>query len=210
VRQSESIDKIAPALLAVHRELKPLMKDSENPHFKSKFVSLDSLTEYVRPILASQGIAVMQGCGDLTNGGLVVETTLLHESGQWLASSVEMPVEKNTPQAAGSSLTYGRRYSLSAILAISADEDDDGNAASKPRQRSGAKAGEKSAPATPDAPITPDSPLTFGSKKGTKIKELPDSFLQWGLEDGRNFGVRTADWQAAFRKELASRDGVTV
>jgi hypothetical protein len=210
VKQSADIGALSKALVAVQAAIEPVVKDSTNPHFKNRYASLDSILDYVRPLLSSHGLALVQGGGDLINGGLMVTTTIVHESGQWISSSFEMPLEKATPQAAGSAITYGKRYGVSALLALSTDEDDDGQGASKPAQkRSGAKAGEKSAPATPEAPITPDSPLTFGSKKGTKVRELPDSFLQWGLEDGRNFGVRTADWQAAFRKELASRDGVT-
>jgi hypothetical protein len=210
VKQSAEIAALTKALVAVQAAVEPVSKDSENPHFHNRYVSLDSLLDYVRPLLSSHGLALIQGGGEVTSGGLTVTTTIVHESGQWISSSFVMPLEKQTAQAAGSAITYGKRYGVSALLALSTDEDDDGAAASKPAQkRSGAKAGGQPTPATPDAPITPDSPLTFGSKKGTKVKELPDSFLQWGLEEGRNFGQRTVEWQAAFRKELASRDGVT-
>jgi hypothetical protein len=210
VRQSEEIGALSKALVAVQAAIEPVSKDSENPHFRNRYASLDSILDYVRPLLSSHGLALVQGGGDIINGGLMVTTTIVHESGQWISSSFEMPLEKQTPQAAGSAITYGKRYGVSALLALSTDEDDDGAAASKPAQkRSGAKAGEKSAPATPDAPITRDSELTFGSKIGTKIRDLKDPYLQWGLEEGRNLGPRTKEWQAAFRAELASRDGVT-
>ena len=55
---------------------------------------------------------------------------LLHESGQWIKSRLKMPVEKITAQSIGSTITYGRRYGLSAITGI-AQYDDDGNAASQ-------------------------------------------------------------------------------
>lgn len=204
MNQSADIGAIAAALVAVQKRIEPVVKDSTNPHFKNRYASLDSITEYVRPLLAEHGIAVIQGGGDLTNGGLMVVTTLLHESGQWISSSYEMPLEKATPQAAGSAITYGRRYGLASFLALTTEEDDDGNSASKPKQRS--KPADKPADAPP---ITRESEITFGSMKGKKISDMKDAFLQWGLEDGRHFGPRTKEWQDAFRSELAHRDGAT-
>jgi hypothetical protein len=218
MRQSTEINALAKALVAVQAQIEPVAKDSENPHFRNRYASLDSILDYVRPLLSSHGLALVQGGGDLINGGLMVTTTIVHESGQWISSSFEMPLDKQTPQAAGSAITYGKRYGVTAILGLSADEDDDGQAASKPKQqRSGAKAAAKppvgyegsGTPAAAD-PITRDSAITFGTLKGTKVSELKDSYLQWGLEEGRNLGPRTKEWQAAFRAELASRDGVTV
>jgi hypothetical protein len=54
---------------------------------------------------------------------------LLHESGQWIKSKLKMPIEKVTAQSIGSTITYGRRYGLSAITGI-AQYDDDGNSVS--------------------------------------------------------------------------------
>lgn len=211
MNQSTEINLVAKALLQVQREIEPIVKDSENPHFRNRYVSLDSMTEYVRPILAKHGLTVIQGGGDLTNGGLQVTTTLLHESGQWISSSFEMPLEKATPQAAGSAITYGRRYGLGAFLALANEDDDDGNRASQPKKRqTKTEAFDSKAKAIADnpEPITRDTPLTFGNMKGKTVKELKDSYLQWGLEEGRHFGPRTLEWQAAMREELASRDGV--
>ena len=54
----------------------------------------------------------------------------MHESGQWLASECRMPYDntgsKNTVQSMGSAITYARRYSLSALVGVVADDDDDG------------------------------------------------------------------------------------
>ena len=60
---------------------------------------------------------------------MFLETTLLHTSGQWIKS--EYPLLQGTAQQTGSSLTYARRYSLSSIAGIAADEDDDGTSATK-------------------------------------------------------------------------------
>jgi hypothetical protein len=55
---------------------------------------------------------------------------LSHESGEWIQSSLSLPLAKHDPQGVGSAITYGRRYGLSAIVGIVADVDDDANAAS--------------------------------------------------------------------------------
>jgi hypothetical protein len=139
VNQSNEINLIAKALVAVQSELVPVIKDSTNPHFKNDYASLEAITEYVRPLLAKNGLAVLQGGGEMTNGGLSISTTLVHESGQWISSSLEMPLEKATPQSAGSAITYGRRYGLAAFLALTTEEDDDGEAASWNAKSSGAE-----------------------------------------------------------------------
>ena len=57
----------------------------------------------------------------------------MHESGQWLASECRMPYDntgsKNAIQSMGSAITYARRYSLSALVGVVADDDDDGEGA---------------------------------------------------------------------------------
>lgn len=128
-KQSESIAKIAPALVTANGQLSAVAKDSVNPAFRSKYVSLDALMAQVRPVLAANGLCVMQSVaypetneGKLT--GINVETRLIHTSGEWMASTVVVPVAKSDPQGAGSAITYGRRYGLSAALGLTAEDDD--------------------------------------------------------------------------------------
>ena len=134
MKTSESILKIAPALVAAGAELQPVAKDATNPAFRNKYATLDAIMEQIRPVLAKHGLVALQGVthpetidGRIT--GLNVETRLIHTSGEWIASSVTLPVEKGTAQGAGSAISYGRRYGLSALLGLTA-EDDDGHAAS--------------------------------------------------------------------------------
>lgn len=157
MRQSVHIDAIAKALVAVHGELQPVAKDSVNPHFKNKYASLDTITEAVRPVLARHGLAIVQGGGESANGGILVTTMIVHESGQWISSSYSMPLEKATAQSAGSAVTYGRRYLLGSMLAIATEEDDDGNRAS-----------ERKSKAAPKVPKASDEQIQ-------KIQELADA-----------------------------------
>lgn len=136
MKHSESMAAIGAALVKAQAEIKGVAKDSVNPHFKSKFASLDAITDAVKPVLSKHGLAVIQGTVPTTDEAglltaLVVETMLLHTSGEWISNAVGIPLDKATAQGAGSATTYGRRYGLAAFFAITNDEDDDGNEASE-------------------------------------------------------------------------------
>jgi hypothetical protein len=68
-----------------------------------------------------------------------VITRLMHSSGEWLEQEYFIPLGKMDAQAAGSAITYARRYALQAIAGIPA-EDDDGNAATQAKPESVTKA----------------------------------------------------------------------
>lgn len=55
-----------------------------------------------------------------------VLTRLIHSSGQWLESELEIPVSmgNNPAQAVGIASTYAKRYALQAIAGVATDEDD--------------------------------------------------------------------------------------
>ena len=126
------MDKVCAAFVKAQREFSPALKTSNNPHFKSKYASLDSCVEAVIDALNANGIALQQFSYERDNG-VAVETIFIHESGEMLKSGILfVPAVKHDAQGYGSALTYARRYSLMAACGI-APEDDDGNAASKPQ-----------------------------------------------------------------------------
>jgi len=116
-----------PALfkaLAAFQATKPMAKmDGVNPHFKSKYATLASVTDAARGA-AVFGLSVPQ----LVDGGVLI-TMLCHSSGEYLESASRIIASKDNVHGYGSGITYARRYALSAVLGIVADEDDDGNAA---------------------------------------------------------------------------------
>jgi len=123
---------IAAALVKAQKEFGPALKTATNPHFRSKYAALDACVEAVIDALNNNGIFLMQythPCED----GVIVETMFIHESGEHMSGGrLHVPASKQDPQGYGSALTYARRYSLQAACGI-APEDDDGNAASKPK-----------------------------------------------------------------------------
>jgi len=125
---------IAAALVKAQRAFGPALKDKNNPAFRSKYADLGACIDAVQDALNSNGIALLQQTREDATG-VTVETVLLHESGEsWASGPLHVPAAKQDPQGYGSALTYARRYSLMAACGI-APEDDDGNAASKPRQQ---------------------------------------------------------------------------
>jgi hypothetical protein len=126
---SDAIDKITPALVAALAKIDPATKDAVNPHLKNKYADLSAVMDAAKPALAESGIAIMQPpeCEGKT---VKVSTILLHGSGQWYASApLSITAIDDRAQSIGSAITYARRYSLSGMLGITA-EDDDGNGAS--------------------------------------------------------------------------------
>ncbi len=131
---SEQINELAAALAKAQGEIEPAPKDKINPHFKSRYADLASIMDACRGPLAKHGLALIQPVSLNSPAGTVrVTTRLLHASGQWIEDELEMIPKDMSPQAMGSVITYGRRYGVSAMLAIVSDDDDDGNAA-QPRQ----------------------------------------------------------------------------
>ena len=133
---SESISKIATALVEAHKVFKVVQTSGRNPHLKSSYSTIaDYLNAVQQPLLAN-GICISQSVSK-TEVGIAVTTKLIHTSGEYLESEAcVLPVEKPNAQAVGSAISYARRYSLAAFLGIAANvEDDDGVAASKVAQQ---------------------------------------------------------------------------
>jgi hypothetical protein len=127
MNRSESIKELALALHKAHAKISAVAKSASNPFFKSKYADLASVVDAVKPALHSEGIVFIQGLQD-AEGGVAIETMLLHVSGEWISSTLRLPASKEDAQGYGSACTYGRRYGLQAICGLPA-EDDDGNAA---------------------------------------------------------------------------------
>ena len=123
---------IAEALSAAQAEMTDPVKDSINPHFKSRYADLASILKTVRPVLARHGIAIVQTTGITDAGGVILITALMWKNESIIGRYPVAPV-KADPQGYGSAMTYARRYALQAIVGVAADDDDDGNAASAPK-----------------------------------------------------------------------------
>lgn len=127
MRMSDSIVELATALAKAQGMIDDATKTGMNPAFRSKYADLAAVRAVVREPLAVNDLAIVQAPRTV-DGAVEVETMLLHKSGEYLAETLRMPVNKWDAQGIGSGITYARRYGIMAILSI-ASEDDDGNAA---------------------------------------------------------------------------------
>jgi hypothetical protein len=132
--KSESITKVASALLKAQSVMTAALKDAKNPFFKSSYADLNSVLDASRPALNANGISVVQSTSSRVNEqGVrvqVLETILLHESGEYIGSETDIVVKANgNAQDYGSAISYARRYGFQALVALKG-EDDDGNSAS--------------------------------------------------------------------------------
>ena len=130
MNRSETISKLALALVKFNNEVSSIPKDAKNPFYHSEYVTLDKLIISTRDILQKNGLSVMQFPLSV-DGKIGIQTMLLHESGEFIESEplYMTPAKVNDPQVAGSIISYLRRYSYQAILNLSTGEDDDANAA---------------------------------------------------------------------------------
>lgn len=181
MKTSETITKIAAALLAAQKEMESATKGSSNPFYKSKYADYSAVLEACKPALNNNGIVILQPHKVIVDPGIstlvsneadepvvtsgftkesetpsvvrkshankteskgqvsVVETILLHTSGEFISSETRVEVAKvNDPQALGSAITYARRYGLQSLVALPA-EDDDGEGAMGRKDKKGFK-----------------------------------------------------------------------
>jgi len=185
MKTSESIGKIASALLKAQKEMEGAKKGSDNPFFKSKYSDFTAVLEVCKGPLNNNGISVIQPITvnsypgvspDGTMSSVIehyVETILVHESGEFMSSLTPIKAKDLLdPQKFGAGVTYARRQGLQSMLSIPA-EDDDGNTASgnKAPKRDGASKPAKS-PAKPDKKDTKRK-FTRGAKADDGKKEEP-------------------------------------
>lgn len=197
MQKSDSIKNLAVALAKFQSEIENPKNTVDNPFFKSKYAPLNDVLNVVRPLLSKHGLSVIQSPGG-DGQNISINTMLIHESGEWIEfDPLVLKAEKMTPQGAGSAVTYGRRYSLSAVLGISSEDDDDGNHASnnknKQHQR---KSNQKKQPN--DIPITSNTVGVLKKKwleKGANEQQL-NTWLKEHYKCGLN--------------ELTERQGIQI
>lgn len=132
LRQSESIASLAKSFSRAQAAVEGAAKDSNNPHFKSKYADLASVWRACRTALTDNCLSIIQSPA-YAKGQVIVTTRLVHDSGEWLEGTLAIPVGKSDAHGVGSAITYARRFALASMVGI-APEDDDGNAAATARQ----------------------------------------------------------------------------
>jgi hypothetical protein len=117
-------------LLEVQKEVGAISKDSKNPFFKSKYFDINKLIEVVNPVLSDKGIVLLQPIQDNKVQSVLVDS----ESGDSVKSELELP-NLTDPQKVGSCISYYRRYTLSSLLGLQAEDEDGNGLKSKPKPK---------------------------------------------------------------------------
>lgn len=113
------------ALSDLQNSITKVVKNTDNPYFKSKYADLNALFEQAKPLITEKGFVLIQ-----VVRGSQLHTELVHlETGESISGDMDLLTTKPDMQQLGSAITYARRYSLLAMLNIET-VDDDGNSAS--------------------------------------------------------------------------------
>lgn len=228
MNRSEQINELAGALakaqgafpsIEKNRQVTVQPKDSNKRAYKFWYATLDNIVEGIRKPLSENGLSYVQAI-ITSDREMLCETMLMHSSGQFLTTQlpVKIATGDNSAQSLGSAITYAKRYSLTAMLGIVADEDDDGNAADgnhieESQYRGRASANEVTGPAA------------AGTRKLSKpqarpeydklLKELqaiqdPNELAHWGAVNKPRLDAMPDDWQISLRNEYADHRAALV
>jgi ERF superfamily len=192
MNRSDSIANLAKALALAQPYITNPPLDAVNPHFRSRYATLAAHIDSVRLPLATQGISVVQSTRIDVPGMVVVVTSLMHSSGEWISSEIALP-SGATPQTYGSALTYARRYALAALVGIVGDEDDDANAAT-PQAKATAKPEKAAAKPKPEEYST--RPQGSALPEGYERFKVQSCEMLSGKDSGKSY------WKASLLDEL--------
>lgn len=200
LQTSSTIVKLATALNKAQRNIGSATKGSANPFFKSKYADLGSVMEACKEALNEQGISVLQPVVSDASGDYV-ETMLLHESGEYMASRMKLLVAKPNMQELGSAVSYARRYGLQSMVFIPA-ADDDGEASMRrtpaPTRQTTVAATPVATPAVTEDDVPVDLSLLKGplptAQAATPVEPLKKSSFKKPKKVETPAAEETGDW----------------
>lgn len=191
--QSEAIGDLAKALSQVQGELADVARDRQGRGYM--YADLGAVLAEVRPLLAKHGLAVVQCPGQFSEGAMSLETTLIHDSGQWISSRCSAPVEQmlnssgrpitSMVQCIGSVITYLRRYSLAACIGVTQVDQDGSYSEHAPQARQPAP---ESRPSLPPRPEQRDG---ISGEQATRVWALAKALWPAAPRDGVVEWLRT-------------------
>ncbi len=113
-------------IFRIQNEIEAIIKDANNPFFKSNYADINAMLEQLQPLLNKYKVCIEQPMKD----GKVFTILTCVETGQSKSSSLELqPV--SDPQKLGSTITYFRRFTLQGLIGIRTKDDDANQASGK-------------------------------------------------------------------------------
>ena len=136
-RCPEGTAKLAGALAKAIPNMQPLVRNCVS-HFAKKgpdgkmqpdYADLAACHKSAAKALADQGLVVIQTVAIIDSGETVLNTQLMHSSGEWVSSVLPVKASSADPQKMAAAITYARRTAYCAIVGLAADDDDNGSQA---------------------------------------------------------------------------------
>lgn len=207
--QSTSIITLVAALRKAQREFPPVVRDTVNPHFKSKYATLDGVIDALAKTLDANGLTIFQpACSDTVNGYTGVTTYLFHESGEFMAETLLLPNtttggDKGNAQSATGCVTYARRTGYLSIVGETS-EDDDGNTAvgqgrDTERKSAPARATVTKAVSAPNPTKAATPAVSASAKASTALATAPSTVAAATSTD---LSLPTEDQLTAYRNNV--------
>lgn len=124
--------QMVKALLNAQKLIEPVPKTAEADagSYSYKYADLAAVIRAVKQPLLDNGIVFVQltePSPEVPAGHVRVSTVLMHESGETLSASLDMPCSAD-PRSVGSAISYARRYTLQSLTGLSTEDDDAGAA----------------------------------------------------------------------------------
>lgn len=137
---SENTDKMAllyAALARAQSKFKPIAKNREvtiktktGGSFRFRYADLEEVNNATRAALAEEGLSIVQPVkSEPSTNAHWLETALVHKDGAAMTSRVDLkpPTTYGDPKEFGAAVTYLRRYAITSLLNLAADDDLDAN-----------------------------------------------------------------------------------
>lgn len=128
-KTAEAAFNAAMAQMQCH--MPTVFEGATNTHTKNTYATLDDINRAVKSVMQAHGFAVTFKVVHVA-AGVSVTGILMHSAGHREETTLLLPVDtgpgRSTVQAVGSSVTYGKRYVMCALLNITTGDavDDDG------------------------------------------------------------------------------------
>ena len=130
-----ALSRVAQKMPRITRSNSVGYKDKNDPNGKEveafRFASYEDIDKAVRPLLVAEGFSLSFDTDMKDGGGVIMHGTLSHIGGHSRVSSMPLALDnsggKNNVQGMGSTVSYGKRYTMCMLLNIvTVGEDNDG------------------------------------------------------------------------------------
>lgn len=196
---SDGPGSLAAALAELQTQLPHVAKDAENPHFRSRYATLEGISAALLPLMGKLGLS-FSAKPTLDEAGRFVLRYVLRYAPSGEEDGGDYPLGAGNSQQQGSAITYARRYCLQAVTGMAPDEDDDGNAASdaagnsrKPAKTTSARPrASQATPAQQKAPRASEGPRNLTEQREAQHRRAAEEKARHMGSDGDR-GPRPAD-----------------